>query len=135
MRQTHEYAATVLRIALGVMYLAHGSLKLFVFTPEGTAGFFASLGLPGGLGYLAIAAELIGGAALILGLFTRLVSIALLPILLGATFLVHAENGWSFSNQGGGWEYPAFLIFTSLALSLLGNGAFAVKSPFKSRAV
>ncbi|MDX2266167.1 MAG: DoxX family protein [Hyphomicrobiales bacterium] len=120
--KTAPYAALVLRVALGVMFIAHAALKIFVFTPAGTVGFFQSVGLPGPLAYAVIAAELIGGLALILGLATRWVAIALLPILLGATW-VHAGNGWLFTNANGGWEYPAFLTAALIAQALLGGGA------------
>lgn len=120
------YAATLLRIALGVMYLAHGLLKLLVFTPEGTAGFFGSLGLPAFLGPLTMALEITGGAALVLGVYARWVAAALIPVLIGSVVLVHGANGWGFGNEGGGWEYPVFLIFASVAQFLLGNGKFAL---------
>lgn len=120
--KTAPYAALVLRVALGVMFIAHAALKIFVFTPAGTVGFFQSLGLPGPLAYAVIAAELIGGIALIFGVATRWVAVALLPVLLGATW-VHAGNGWLFSNANGGWEYPAFLTAALLTLALLGGGA------------
>src|SRR5688500_7196927 len=79
-----DLAALVLRVATGGLFLAHAGLKLFVFTPAGTAGFFESLGFPGPLAYLVIAAELLGGVALILGVWTRWVSVALAPVLLGS---------------------------------------------------
>ena len=124
--RTAPYAALVLRVGLGVMYLAHSAvLKLMVFGVPGTVQFFVSLGLPGPLTYLVIAAEILGGALLILGLGTRWVALALMPVLLGATW-VHAGNGWVFSNQGGGWEYPAFLILASAVQVLLGDGALAL---------
>jgi putative oxidoreductase len=121
-----SYAATVLRIALGAMYLAHGLLKLMVFTPEGTAGFFSSLGLPAFLGPLTMGVEIIGGAALILGVYARWIAVALIPVLIGAWVLVHGGNGWGYSNEGGGWEYIAFLIAASIAQFFLGSGRFAV---------
>ena len=124
--QNVAYAALVTRLSLGVMYLAHGLLKAPVFTPAGTVGFFESLGLPGFVGYLTILAEIGGGLLLIAGIGTRLVSAALIPALLGALFLVHADKGWLFSAPGGGWEYPAFLIATSVVAVLLGNGAYAL---------
>ena len=123
------YAALTLRVTLGVLFLAHGLLKVLVFTPAGTAGFFESLGLPGLLAYLTIAAELGGGAALILGLWTRWVSLALVPILVGAIVFAHGANGWLFSNQGGGWEYPAFWTVALIVQSLLGDGALALRLP------
>lgn len=123
---TVAYAALITRLSLGLMYLSHGLLKLLVFTPAGTAKFFVSLGLPEALGYLTILAEVGGGLLLILGVGTRVVSAALIPALLGALFLVHADKGWLFSAPGGGWEYPAFLIATSVVAILLGNGAYAL---------
>lgn len=127
--KTAPYAALVLRVALGVMFLAHSLyLKVFVFTVAGTVGFFESLGLPGAFAYLTILAEIGGGLALILGFQTRLVAIALLPVLLGATW-VHSGNGWVFSAEGGGWEYPVFLAVATVVQALLGAGAYAVKVP------
>ena len=126
--KTAPYAALILRVSLGVMFLAHGLyLKIFVFTVGGTVGFFESLGLPAVLAYATIAAESLGGLALILGVFTRCVSLALLPVLLGALW-VHSGNGWLFTAEGGGWEYPVFLTATALVQALLGDGAHALKA-------
>lgn len=113
-------SALILRVSLALMYLAHGALKLFVFTPAGTAQYFASLGLPGVIAYPAIAAELIAGLMLLLNIQARWAALALVPQLLGTIVLVHGSNGWMFANQGGGWEYPAFLIAASLALFFMG---------------
>ncbi|MDE1713058.1 DoxX family protein (plasmid) [Chromobacterium amazonense] len=121
-RLQNPYLATLLlRLSLGLMYLSHGALKLFVFGPAGTAGYFASLGLPGFFGYVAIAIEIGGGLLLLAGIQARWVALLLIPQLLGAIVLVHAANGWMFANAGGGWEYPAFLIAASLALFLQGD--------------
>ena len=120
------YAAFALRVAMGALFIAHGAIKYFVFTPAGTAAYFVKLGLPGPLAYLTIAAELLGGAALVLGLYTRLVSLALVPIMLGALFTAHAANGFFFSAPGGGWEFPAFWTLTLVVQALLGNGVFAL---------
>jgi len=121
-------AALVLRLALGTMFIAHALLKLFVFTLPGTAQFFASLGLPGALGYVIFAAELVGGVLLVLGVYSRAVSLALVPILLGATW-AHLGNGWVFSAPNGGWEYPAFWTIALIVQALLGDGAYALRRP------
>ena len=121
-----DLALLMLRVGLGVLLLAHAGLKVFVFTPEGAAGYFASLGLPGAFAYLTIAAETLGGIALIVGFQTSLVALLLVPVLLGATILGHAPNGFWFTNAGGGWEYPAFWTLALLVQSLLGGGAYAV---------
>lgn len=129
-----QYAATLLRVSSGALFLAHGLLKVNVFTIAGTVGYFESLGLPAILAYLTIAAELAGGVALILGVATRAVSLALIPVLLGATW-VHAGNGWMFSNQGGGWEFPVFWAIAQVAIALLGSGAFALRIPALQKAL
>jgi putative oxidoreductase len=116
----------LLRLSLGLMYLAHAGLKLFVFTLPGTAQFFAGQGLPGAMAYGVFAAEAIGGAMLLLGVYPRQVALALVPILLGAAW-VHAPNGWVFNAPGGGWEYPVFLAAMSVVLWLAGDGAAALK--------
>jgi putative oxidoreductase len=127
------YAALVLRLSLGVMFIAHSVvLKFYVFGLAGTAGYFESLGLPGVLAYAVFAAEVIGGTLLILGVQTRWVVLALVPVLAGAVW-VHAGNGWVFSNAGGGWEYPALLIVLSAVQALLGDGAYALRLPAARR--
>ena len=118
----------LLRISLGVMFIAHGLvLKYFTFTLAGTAGFFASLGLPEALAYVVFAMETAGGIMLVLGYGTRLVSLALVPVLIGAAW-VHVGNGWVFSAPNGGWEYPLYLTVLALAQALLGPGSYAVES-------
>ena len=124
------YAALLLRVALGILFLAHCWLKLVVFKPAGTVEWFESIGQPGGLAYMTIAAELGGGLALILGIWPRIVALALVPLILGTIYAVHGKKGWLFSNEGGGWEYPAFWAAALVALFLLGDGAFVlVPSP------
>jgi len=123
--RTAPYAATVLRVALALMFIAHALLKYFVFTLPGTVQFFASLGLPAPFAYLTVVGELIGGALILLGLGTRWVSAALIPILLGATW-AHFGNGWVFTAPNGGWEYPAFLAVAAVVQVLLGDGRYAL---------
>jgi putative oxidoreductase len=126
--RTAPYAALLLRLTLGLLFLAHASLKLFVFTPPGTAKFFGSVGLPGELAYVVIAAEVLGGIALVLGIWTRVVAIAATPILLGAIFAVHGASGFFFNNPNGGWEYPAFWTIALVVQALLGDGAYALRT-------
>ncbi len=121
-----QYAALLLRLALGTMFIAHALLKYFVFTPAGTEQFFASVGFPAFLGDVTIAVELAGGVLLLLGVQTRVVALALVPVLLGATW-VHSGNGWLFTSPKGGWEYPAFWTVTLVVQALLGAGAFALR--------
>ena len=131
--RTAPYAAALLRVSLGVMFIAHALLKVLVFTPAGTVKFFESLGLPGPLAYITIGAELIGGALILGGVYARYVSLVLVPILLGATW-AHAGNGWVFSAPNGGWEYPAFLVVAALTVALFGDGKYAfLPSPKTSK--
>jgi putative oxidoreductase len=116
----------LLRISLGVMWIAHALLKLFVFTLPGTAQFFTSIGFPGFLAYPVFAAELLGGIALVLGLYARQTALALVPVMAVAAW-VHVPNGWVHTSAGGGWEYPVFLIAASIALWLVGDGAGALR--------
>ena len=128
--RTAPYAALVLRVSLGLMFIAHSLvLKHFTYTLGGTVQFFESIGLPGALAYATFWAELIGGIALIAGIGSRWVALALIPILAGATW-VHVGNGWVFSNPNGGWEYPVFLIAASLVVALLGDGRYALANRF-----
>jgi putative oxidoreductase len=126
------YGVFGLRVSLGVMTLAHGLMKVFVFTIPGTVGFFESLGLPAAIAYLTIAAEILGGLTLIGGALTRVAALALVPVLLGATW-AHSGNGWVFSNAGGGWEYPLFWTVALLVQSLVGPGAWALDNVIAAR--
>lgn len=123
--KTAPYAALILRVVLGILFLAHAGLKIFVFTPAGTVGFFGSLGLPGFFAYVVILAELAAGVALILGIYTRLVSLATLPILIGAIVMVHGAKGFYTSTDG--WEFLGLWIGAQLALAGLGDGPYALK--------
>lgn len=122
-------AATLLRLTLGLALLAHGLQKVFVFTVPGTVGFFEKIGYPGGLAYYAIAVEIVGGLMLVMGVYSRYVAMAALPLLLGAA-MVHSGNGWLFSNANGGWEFPVFWAATLIVQALLGNGAYALQDRF-----
>ena len=125
---TAPYAILILRLSLGSLFLAHGCLKVFVFTLPGTAQFFESVGLPGWMAMPVTISELVGGLLLVGGVYTRWVALGLFPILLVATFKAHGANGWLFTNQGGGWEFPAFFAVATVVQFLLGDGAYAIGS-------
>ncbi|WP_350334234.1 DoxX family protein [Coralliovum pocilloporae] len=118
--------ATLTRLSLGTILLSHGILKVAVFTIPGTVGYFASLGLPAIAAYLTIFAEIVGGTAIILGTYTRLAALLSIPLLLGALW-AHAGNGWVFSSEGGGWEFPLLLVVLAATVTVQGGGAFALK--------
>lgn len=125
------YAATLLRMSLGTMWISHALLKLMVFTIAGFEGFLASHGMPTFIAWPVVLLEVVGGTLVLLGWHGRVASLLLLPILAGAT-AAHIGNGWVFSNANGGWEYPIFLIAMSVVHILLGDGAFALSGD-KSR--
>jgi putative oxidoreductase len=124
-RVTAPYATLLLRLALGIVFIAHGLFKVLVLTLSETAAFFITHGFPEWTVYPVFAAEVVGGAALVVGFYTRVVALALLPVLLGA-FAVHWTNGWYFGNPHGGWEYIAVLLAALLVQAGLGDGAFAL---------
>ena len=126
MGMSSNYGVTLLRMALGVMWIAHALLKLLVFTLPGTAQFFASVGFPAWLAYPVFAAELAGGFALLLGIYPRQAALFLVPVMAAATW-VHVPNGWVHTSPGGGWEYPVFLVAASVALWLIGDGAWSLR--------
>lgn len=121
------YGTLLSRLTIGAFFIAHGAIKLFVFTPAGTAAYFASLGLPGQLGVLTIAAELLGGSALLIGFQVRATALAFVPLMLGTIAFAHGSKGFLFSAPGGGWEFPAFWTAMLLVQALLGAGPFAVR--------
>jgi putative oxidoreductase len=124
--KTAPYAVLTLRVTTGILFLVHGLIKLFVFTPAGTAGYFESIGLPGALGYLTMLAEILGGLALIAGFKARIVSAALVPVLLGAAVFGHGSFGFNWSNPNGGWEYPVMWAIVQAAIAALGDGPYAL---------
>jgi putative oxidoreductase len=127
---TAPYAALLLRLCLGALFIAHAMLKVRVYTIPGTVKYFQSLGLPGGLAYVTIATELGGALCLILGIYPRYVALLLVPLIVGTIVTVHGKKGWLFSNKDGGWEFPAFWAAALLALFLLGDGkAVLLASP------
>ncbi|MCB1351570.1 MAG: DoxX family protein [Rhodobacteraceae bacterium] len=130
--RTAPYGIFLLRLTTGALFVTHGLTKLLVFTPAGTMGFFESLGLPGWLGIATMLFEIFGGLALVLGVWARLVSALAVPVLLGAALAAHAPNGFGWANAGGGWEYPMMWAAVQAALTLLGEGSYALR-PFGRR--
>ncbi|MFC3149668.1 DoxX family protein [Litoribrevibacter euphylliae] len=122
------YGALLMRVSLGCVLVAHSLyLKLMVFTLAGTAGYFESIGLPSWFAYAVFFIEALTGITLIVGYKTRLSAALVTPILLGATW-AHAGNGWLFTAENGGWEYPLFLALIAAAVALIGPGAYALES-------
>lgn len=120
------YGVFILRVALGAMWVAHALLKLIVFTIPGFALWLGAHGLPAAFAWPVFMMEILGGLAILMGFYARYVCLLLTPIMLVAIW-THFPNGWLHTNIGGGWEYPAFLVVTSIAIGLIGEGAFAIK--------
>jgi putative oxidoreductase len=123
---TAPYAALLLRLAVGALFLAHAGLKILVFTPAGFVKYFAGLGLPEWLAYAVIAIEIAGGLALIAGVLVRWVSLVLAAELIVTIVLVHGSRGFLFTSPGGGWEFPALWAAAAVSLSLIGDGPYAL---------
>jgi putative oxidoreductase len=126
--RTAPYGALLLRIVLAVCFFAHAGFKIFVATPTGAAQFFESLGLPGAVAYVVMIGEVLGGLALLMGIWTRVVALLVIPFPLGSIIWVHGKAGFYFDNPNGGWEYPAVWILALVALALIGDGAHALKT-------
>lgn len=119
--------AMLLRLGLGVMWISHALFKWFVFTIPGFAGWLESQGIPAFMAWPVFLLELSGGVMILSGFYGRYASAALVPIMLVATW-THVSNGWLHTSEGGGWEYPMFLVIVSIAHVLLGDGRFAIRS-------
>ena len=124
---TAPYAALLLRVSMGIMFLAHVGLKVFVFTIPGFVEYFGSLGFPAILAYAVIGLEFFGGLALIFGIYASLFALPLALEMLGTIVFAHGAKGWLFTNEGGGWEFPAFWTVGLIVLFFLGDGAMALK--------
>lgn len=124
-----RWGPTILRLIVGVVFVAHGWQKLTAFGVDGLAGFLGSIGIPlaGLAAPLLIAVELLGGVALILGLFTRPIGTALAAVMLVAMVSVHLPNGFYISPEGVGIEFTLTLFAASVSLALLGPGAAALE--------
>ena len=123
--QSREWGIAFLRLAIGLTFFMHGWQKLFQMGIPGVAGFFGQLGIPAPMAAATLISliELVGGALLIAGLFTRWVSIPLALDMLVAALLVHAPAGFFAPN---GVELVFLLLGGTLALALNGSGAFSL---------
>ena len=115
-----EYGSFILRLAVGLIMLVQGISKVSNLEP--VVGWFSSLGVPPIITYIVSFGELIGGVALILGLYTRLAALLLIPIMLGAVYFIMTG-----AIQGGIWYYPALVVAVCIVLYLQGSGVAALK--------
>lgn len=128
----HDLALAIARIAPGIVFIAHGAQKLFVFGPVGVGHFFASLGVPasGFMGPFVGAVEFLGGIALVLGLLARLAGLALFVDMMCAIALVHFKNGYFLPM---GYEFVLTLGLVSLAIAVGGAGAYSLDAAIARR--
>jgi len=130
----NDVAFTILRAVLGVVFLAHGSQKMLGlfggFGFHATMGFFTHMGMPAPLAFLIICTEFFGGLGLVVGLLTRIASLAIAGLMIGAIFMVHLPNGffmnWMGNQKGEGFEFHLLALAMAAALLLRGAGAFSL---------
>lgn len=125
--KSREYGLFILRLVVGIVFIAHGWQKLSGGI-EGVGGFFGMVGIPaaGFFSYVVTFVEFLGGIALILGVFTSIVSGLLAIDMIVALLVVHLPNGFSVEN--GGYEFVLTLLATAIALSLTGPGTLSIDS-------
>lgn len=124
-KRYYEWSMLALRVSLGITFLTHGLQKIAGF--EGIVTFFVSIGLPAMLAYVVTAIETVGGACLIVGLFTRTAAAAIIMVMLGAIFSVKIGKG--FIN---GYEFEVSLLTTAVALVLSGSNIFSLGEVLRS---
>src|ERR1022692_1764798 len=132
---TNPHAAlTILRLALGAVFFAHGAQKMLGWW--GGRGFSATMngfehtGIPAVFAFLAIAAEFFGGLGLILGLLGRVAAFGIACVMVVAIVKVHAVNGffmnWAGRQKGEGFEYHVLVLAMTAAIMIMGSGAWSV---------
>ncbi len=134
MGTTEDVSLTTLRAVLGVVFFAHGAQKMLGWFGgygfHGTMGFFTHMGMPAAVAFLIICTEFFGGLGLIVGLLTRIASLGIAGLMIGAIFMVHLPNGffmnWMGKQKGEGIEYHLLVLAMAAALLLRGAGPFSV---------
>ena len=130
---SNDVSLTTLRVVLGVVFFAHGAQKMLGWFGgygfHGTMGFFTHMGMPAPVAFLIMATEFFSGLGLIVGLLTRIASLGVAGLMIGAIFMVHLPNGffmnWAGNQKGEGIEYHLLVLAMAAALLLRGAGAFS----------
>jgi putative oxidoreductase len=128
----NAWGTTLLRVAVGIIFAAHGAQKLFVMGPATLAGFFGQVGIPFPElnAYFIIAVEVLGGIAMVAGLGTRIIGALFAATMVVAFATVHGAQGFFLPN---GYEFVLVLFAASIALVLQGAGAFALDNVLPTR--
>ena len=129
----------VLRVSLGIIFIAHGYLKVFTFGLKHAMEVFEAHTvwhinmIPGWVALPSAAIEWVGGILLILGVKTRLITPFLAAVAFGAG-AVHFENGWNYTSKpDGGWEYGIFLCLCCIVVFLAGPGKYILARSIDNR--
>lgn len=120
-----QYGITLLRVMIGIIFVMHGGMKLFVMGLDGTAGFFGQIGIPFAYAnaVLVTFVELVGGALLVAGLFTRFVTPLIAATMVVAIATVHGSKGFFLPE---GYEFALTMLVANVSLFLTGSGALAL---------
>jgi putative oxidoreductase len=130
-----QWGTLLLRLNIGAVYVMHGYLALMILGPEAVAGYIGRMGYPAALAqalaWYLVAAHLVGGILLILGLWTRWAALANVPPMASAVFLLHLKQGFFMTPVSptavGGFEFSLTVLVATLALVFLGSGALSVE--------
>jgi putative oxidoreductase len=125
MENKYEAGTLMLRVILGFTFFIHGVVK-FQGGIENTVGWFDSLGLPGFLAYGVALLEVVGGIALVLGLFSRVVSGLLALLMVGAIVKVKLAVGFLGNGQMAGYELDLAFLAMAVFIAINGSKAYAL---------
>ena len=134
MGTSNDVSLTTLRVVLGVVFFAHGAQRMLGWFGgdgfQGTMGALTQTGMPAPVAVLIICAQFFGGLGLVAGLLTRIASLGIAGLMIGAIFMVHLQNGffmnWMGTQKGEGIEYHLLALAMAAALLLRGAGAFSL---------
>jgi putative oxidoreductase len=134
MGTSNDVSLPTLRVVLGVVFFAHGAQRMLGWFGgdgfQGTMGTLTQTGMPAPVAVLIICAQFFGGLGLVAGLLTRIASLGVAGLMIGAIFMVHLPNGffmnWMGTQKGEGIEYHLLALAMATALLLRGAGAFSL---------
>lgn len=134
MGTSNDVSLTMLRVVLGVVFFAHGAQRMMGWFGgdgfHGTMRALAHSGMSAPVALLIICAQFFGGLGLIVGLLTRIASLGVAGLMIGAIFMVHLQNGffmnWMGTQKGEGIEFHLLALAMAAALLLRGAGAFSL---------